>query len=202
MKQQVVCIHGAGSFSDYQNFLASLRSQPLPPPTLEQPKRWRHTLAEDLGENYEVLLPAMPNRENAKYEEWRIWFDRHLELLGDGVVLVGHSQGGYFLSKYLVENDFPVAIKALCLVSAPVEPVDFNGEDGGDFHFDISKLPNIAHKTEHIHIFHSEDDFVVPFSHAEAYQAALPKATLHRFTDRGHCMQSEFPELLAVIRGV
>lgn len=202
MKKQVVFIHGGEAFSNYDAFLQYLRSETIDP--YEKPsKRWHRLLPSDLGEDYEVFLPQMPNAENAKYIEWKIWFEKYLPYLHDGVILIGHSQGGYFLVKYLIENGFPVSIKALYLVASPIEPDAFaGGEDGGDFNFDVSSVPKVQDLAQNIVIFHSKDDFVVPFAHALKFKELLPHASLCLLEDRVHFWQESFPELLASIRAL
>lgn len=199
-RKQVFFIHGATAFSDYERFLEHLRTVPLGDPLEPAPKRWKHTLGEDLGAEYEVFMPSMPNKQNAKFEEWKIWFERHFEFLRDGVILIGHSQGGYFLAKYLTENTLPLKARAVYMVAAPFEPDDFSGEDGGDFSFDTSRLANLLESTEHVFIFHSKDDPVVPLTHAERYKEALASAELVLFEDRGHFNTEEFPEIVEHIR--
>lgn len=203
-KQQVVFIHGAEAFSTYEDFLSWLKTTPVENPFREEERSrsWKHTLIEGLGEACEVALLSMPNTQNAKYKEWKIWFERHFEFLHDGVILIGHSQGGYFLAKYLTENTMPVRIKALFLIAAPFEPDDFEGEDGGDFHFDTAQLGRLATQSEQIFIYHAQDDPIVPYSHAERYKAALPDAELVTFEQQGHFIQEEFPELIAHVRRV
>lgn len=189
------------SFSKYEDFLQYLRTEELTSiPGTEQAKRWSATLTSDLGERYEVFTPSMPNKQNAKYEEWKIWFDRHFKFLHDNLVLVGWSQGGYFLVKYLIENEMPVRIKGLCLVATPFQQEDFDGEDGGDFAFDTNKVSVLGEKANNILIFHSKDDFVVPYEHALKYKAALPGAELITFEDKNHFLIPEFPELIAKIK--
>jgi predicted alpha/beta hydrolase family esterase len=200
-KKQVFYIHGGEAYSNYADFLDNLRTKEIRNlPWSEQLKKWTGTLVEDLGDEYEVFTPSMPNSGNAKYEEWKIWFERHFEFLRDGVVLLGWSQGGYFLVKYLIENELPFQPSALILVAAPFEPADFGGEDGGDFNFDTKQVGELAEKVEKIVIFHSKDDFVVPFEHAEKYAAALPNAEVVTFADKNHFLIEEFPELLEKIR--
>ncbi len=63
----------------------------------------------------------MPNKTNAQFEEWKIWFEKFIPFLNDGVILVGHSLGGVFLAKYLSENKFPKKIGGVFLVSAVYE---------------------------------------------------------------------------------
>ncbi len=200
--QQVIFIHGGEAFSDYGVFLEYLKNETIDP--YEKPsKRWHKALPEDLGDTYEVFLPQMPNAENAHYAEWKIWFEKYIPVLRDGVILIGHSQGGYFLVKYLTENGFPVSIKALYLVAAPFEADTFEGgEDGGDFAFDTSRVPELQNMAENIGIFHSKDDFVVPYAHALKYGEALPQAKLRLFEDRVHFWQESFPELIADIKAL
>jgi hypothetical protein len=138
----------------------------------------------------------MPNSQNAKYEEWKIWFERYSEFLHDGIILIGHSLGGYFLAKYLTENTMPVSVRALFLIAAPFKPDDFGGEDGGDFVFDTSKLGKLTERAEKIFIYHSKDDPIVPYAHAQMYKHVLYGAKLVFFEDRGHFLEEEFQELL------
>lgn len=199
VKPQVFFIHGAEAYSRYEDFLADLRTMPLDP-FKEPSKRWTHTLREDLGSGYEVFQPAMPNKQNAKYEEWRIWFERHFEFLRDGVVLVGWSCGGYFLAKYLIENPVPFRVGHLFLIAAPFKNIPAkNGEDGGDFAFDTTRVGELTAVCDDITIMHSTDDFVVPYEHAKRYHAALPSAKLVTFHEHNHFLIAEFPELIEQI---
>jgi len=200
MHQQVFYIHGGSAFSQYGKFLHHLETTEIRYPHGDKPDMWPSSLRERLGDGYEVFTPRMPNSQNAKYEEWKIWFERHFDFLRDGVILVGWSQGGYFLAKYLCENKLPYQINALYLVAAPIEPEDFVGEDGGDFNFDIEKLPNLAKQSSKICIFHSKDDFVVPYKHALKYKDQLPEAELVTFEDKNHFLIEEFPELIEKIK--
>lgn len=201
MKKQVVFIHGGEAFSDYSVFLESLQQQSVDP-YAKPSKRWHHNLQESLGEAYEVFRPSMPNSENAKYIEWKIWFEKYIPFLHDGVVLIGHSQGGYFLVKYLIENTFPVTIQGLYLAAAPFEPDDFGGEDGGDFNFDTKLVPLLSQKAQNIAILHSNDDPVVPVAHAYKYKEALHSAKVVILEDKLHFWQEEFEELIEEIRGL
>jgi predicted alpha/beta hydrolase family esterase len=203
MKQQIFYIHGGSSFTNYEAFLISLKTKTVRDlPNEEQIKKWPSTLREELGESYQVFMPGMPNSQNAKYEEWKIWFERHFEYLDDELILVGWSQGGYFLSKYLIENETPFIIKALFLVAAPYELADFKGEDGGDFVFDTSRVGELAKKAARIVIMHSKDDFCVPYEHSLKYKSSLPEAELVTFEDKNHFLVEELPELVDMIKAI
>lgn len=201
MKKQVFYIHGGDSYRDHDAFLDDLRARiPRDLPGLPVVERWTSMFKDMLGDEYEVFMPAMPNKQNAKYEEWKIWFERHFDYLEDEVVLVGWSLGGMFLTKYLIEEDFPLSIKALVLMAPPFESVEGESDDCGDFTFDTDNIYVLAEKVSNIVIMHSKDDFVVPYEHALKYVAALPEAEFVSFEDKNHFLMPEFLELLEKIR--
>lgn len=205
-KQQVFYIHGGDAFTNYNDFLEFLRTIPIRNlPDAGEKLFWSKTAWDTLTEEgFEVFTPSMPNKLNAKYEEWKIWFERHFEYLRDDVTLVGWSLGAYFLAKYLVENETPFKIKALFLL-APLfenENVEGDGDDGGDFAFDTNAVGELARRTSKIYLFHSKDDPIVPYRHSEMFKAALPGAELVIFEDKNHFLIEEFPELLQEIREV
>lgn len=196
MKTQAIVIHGGDAFRTHEEYVQFLRDFPL---TIEQvrPKRdWKSFLPEALGEGYDVLAPIMPNKTNASFGEWKLWFEKMFAFLQDGVILVGHSLGGMFLAKYLAEHVFPRRIGALLLVAAPH---DEHTEGVGDFLLP-SSLDGVSRQYGDIFLFHSTDDDVVSFSQFAAYQQQLPNAHAMTFTDRGHFNQPEFPELVRCIK--
>lgn len=140
----------------------------------------------------------MPCKQNADYTAWSIWFEKMAPYFRDGVILVGHSLGGAFLLRYLTEHILPVTIAQLHLIAPVVDDVDCN--DVGGFKIDVANWPGFARSIKSVHLWHSTDDVYVPIHHSERFLAKYPQATLHRFTDRGHFLQSEFPELEAVIK--
>lgn len=207
MKQQVVFIHGGDSFSKREDFLTYLKSVELRDPLTQSSEHWNKKLREELGAEYELYQPAMPNKQNADFEEWKIWFEKHLPFLNDGVILVGWSLGGMFLAKYLSENVLPMKVGQLYLLAAPcgeyTDPGDENsGNDCGTFKFPVHKLEHLAKQVEKIQIWHSKDDFVVPYSHALEFVRVMPTANLVTFSDRNHFLQADFPELVASIKGL
>lgn len=205
MKQQVFYIHGGDSFSEHTNFLNHLKNCELRDPKGEGSKRWSKKLRENLGEDFELFQPTMPNLQNATYEEWKIWFECHFGYLQDGVVLVGWSLGGMFLLKYLSENKTPFSIRSLFTISAPAGYYELETEPGNDcasFQFVFDNVAGIQGDVPKIVLFHSEDDFLVPYEHVEKLKAALPKAELITFTDRNHFLQEEFPELIEKIKEI
>ena len=192
MKKQIVIIHGGDTFATQEEYLNFLRNYEI---NIERYKTdkddWKPWLRRMLQDKYEVITPQMPNKTNARYEEWELWFEKFIPFLNNGVILVGHSQGGIFLAKYLSENQFPIKIKAVMLVSAPY---DKDSEDYSVLSFSLPATLNL--QTEHVYLYHSKDDPVVPFQALGQYQKLLPNATARVFEDRKHINQEEFPELL------
>jgi len=141
----------------------------------------------------------MPNKHMACYQARKIWFEKIFPYLNDEeLTMIGHSLWWMFLLKYISENWFPKKIKQLHLASSCLDETDMPREEAymGDFLFDLEKIPKIQNFVEKIFIYHSTDDPVVPYSHAERLHTYLPKAQLITLTDRGHIIQIEFPELL------
>ena len=201
-KQNIILIGGADSFSDREDFLEYLQSCDVRDfPTDNPRKSWKLWVKEELGDGYYFDIPVMPNTHNAKYDEWKIWFERHLEVVEDSVILIGLSLGAQFLAKYLIENDVSHEIKGLFLLAGPCGYFDDpDGMDCGTFSFDVTDLNQIQEKTQNITIMHSKDDFVVPYEHALKYKAALPEAELVTFEDKNHFLVEELPELVERIK--
>jgi len=200
MKHQIIVIHGGDAFDTYEEYLAFLKSREIDFERYRiHRKDWKATLDEKLGNEFEIILPDMPNKMNAKYLEWKIWFEKFIPYFEPEAVLIGHSLGGTFLAKYLSENEFPKKIRAVFLVAAPF---DYDGETKdylADFSLskDLSKLTKQGGK---IFLYQSKDDPFVPFVDLEKYKHALAGAETIIFEDRGHFKQTEFPELISNIK--
>ena len=105
MKKQVVVIHGGDTFKTYEQYLRFLKRFDIDFERYRSGKNdWKTNLREALGEEYEVIAPVMPNKNNAKYPEWQIWFEKFIPFLNGEIILVGHSLGGTFIAKYLSEK--------------------------------------------------------------------------------------------------
>lgn len=196
MAKQIVVIHGGNAFEKYEEYLQYLKGKEITLSKLNF-RDWKMTLAEALGNEYQVISPQMPNSQNARYAEWKIWFEKLITILDGTVVFIGHSLGGIFLAKYLSENNYPKKIKATFLVAAP-----FNTENEHPLvDFIISRdLSMFAGQGGDIFLYHSKDDEVVPYSNVLSYQQALPGAYVRIFEDRQHFKQTEFPEIVDDIK--
>lgn len=203
MEKQIIYVGGGDSYSNRTNFLKALKTQEVRDFPKEEKKGWKHSVREQLGTDWYFDIPQMPNRNNANYDEWKIWFERHLDRISDSVILIGCSLGAMFLAKYLIEEVPEIDITALFLLAGPCGTYeDGNGNDCGSFQFDPVDLSKIAKKIKNITIMHSTDDFVVPYEHALKYKEALPEAELVTFEDKNHFLVEELPELVERIKGL
>ena len=196
MTKQVLVIGGGDSFNTYEEYVSSLKNCEVTIDKFRPKKDWKTNLPQRLGEDYDVLLPRMPNSANSRYNEWEIWFERMFAFLNNEVVLISHSLGAIFLLKYLSENTFPKQIKKLFLVSSPYGE---NMADLAEFKPPES-FDRLGEQIKNVFIFHSKDDMVVPFSEFTEIKKRLPRASAFVFEDRGHFNQEEFPELVELIR--
>lgn len=193
MKKQLLVIHGGDTFDTYEEYISFLNDYKIELSDLRR-NRWKNSLQNKLGENYEVYQPQMPNKNNAKYLEWKILFEKIIKLLDQEIILVGHSLGGIFLVKYLSENKTPKKIAGTFLVAAPFDDKDSEYTLPG---FELSEDLSLFEKQSgKITIYHSKDDPVVPFVDLNKYAEKLKSARIVMFEDKGHFGQSEFPEIV------
>ena len=155
-------------------------------------------LARELGTDYRVLAPTMPEPDEPHYRPWRDRIEQELNTVHDSVLLFGHSFGGSVLVKYMAEGSLPVAVRGLFLASVP-----YWGPGG--WQYDEYDLPDDF--AEHlpqtpIFLYHSRDDPTVPFAHLGLYAAKLPDATVRRIEGAEHSFTDGLPELVTDIRSI
>jgi len=199
--EKVTClvIHGGTTFETNKEYLAFLKNRKIDLERILRPHQgWKNKLQEELGENFKLLRPQMPDSTNARYREWKIWFERVIPFCGQEVILLGHSLGGIFLVKYLSENDFPIKIRATILVAAPFDDSD-SEESLTDFKLPAS-LKKFAKQGGKIYLIQSKDDPSVSFEQLKKYRQALPNTETMIFNDRGHFNQETFPEITQLIK--
>ncbi|MFA7663110.1 MAG: hypothetical protein WCX88_04320 [Patescibacteria group bacterium] len=201
MKTKIFVIHGGSTYKTKKDFLERLQNLKV---SIEERIRWSDDyLTKKLGTDFEIIRPRMPLRENAKYQEWKIYFDKFVPFLSKNDILIGSSLGGIFLAKYLSENKLPKKMLSVYLIAPPFDnSLSIPGKDlvGG---FKLSAdLSLIEKNTKNINLLFSKDDQIVPIAHAEKYRVKLPKAKLVIFESKnGHFLVPEFPEIVKMIKG-
>lgn len=197
IKQQVIFIHWWTSNQNYKDSFDCLHQLEYKP--FKVNKKWHLTLKEDLGDKFELYNPDMPNKFFADYQERKIMFEKTFPFLKDNIILVWHSLGGSFLTKYLNENIFPVTIKHIFLISSAFQ--DCESEVLWNFNFD-QNLEKLKQYEKIITFYHSLDDTIIPFSDLEAYRKQLPFSDYKIFSDRCHFVNETFPELIRDIKNI
>lgn len=199
-KTQILFIHGGMTFKNTKDYLNYLHSRPI---TLERKIRWGDDyLTKKLGKEYEIIRPKMPLSENAKYRDWKIFFERYLAITNKDIILIGTSLGGIFLAQYLSENKISKNIKGVFLVCPPFDGSLSNEDLVGGFKLK-SDLSLLSKSTKNLHLLFSEDDDVVPVAHAEKYKRKLPDAKITIYKSKnGHFQVSEFPEIIKLIKAI
>jgi len=197
-KTQILYIHGGMTFKNQKDYLRFLKTREI---SMEKKIRWSDDyLDKELGKNFEIIRPRMPLADNAKYNDWKIHFERYLSYLRNNVILIGGSLGGIFLAKYLSENKFPKKILSTYLVCPPFDDTCFEEDLVGGFKLK-SDLSLIENNSKNLTLLFSKDDDDVPISHAEKYRKKLknPKIVIYK-SKNGHFKISKFPEIIKMIK--
>ncbi|HYF29190.1 MAG TPA: alpha/beta fold hydrolase [Candidatus Paceibacterota bacterium] len=197
-KQQLVIIHGGNARNSYEEYLDRLKQREVTADDFKVKHKWKEVFADEFSSSWEVFKPSMPNDKNAKYLEWKIWFEKLVPYLRDDVVFIGHSLGGLFLAKYLSEEQFPKRVRATILVAAPYNTPEHPRAD-----FNITHpFDQLVKQGGEIYLYHSPDDETVPLSAFERYAKEIPSAHAVLIENRGHFSTPTFPELAEVVRSL
>ena len=161
---------------------------------------WDHklvaSLRQELGQDYEIHYPRMPNEDDPSYAPWKTTLESVLGTLRDGAILVGHSVGGTILVKALTEQLSVREIRAIFLIAVPF--VGDGGWSADDLQFP-SDLGARLPKGVPIHFYHGLQDEVAPPWHVELYARAIPQARVHRLPGRDHQLNNDLTEVAAAI---
>jgi hypothetical protein len=197
-KTQLFLIHGGTTFKTRKNYLDFLKNRRI---SLENKLSWKDKyLDQKLGNLVEIIRPKMPLKDNAKYEDWKIHFEKYIPLLNNDMILIGNSLGGIFLAKYLSENKFPKKILSTYLICPPFDN-SIKGEDlvGG---FKLKRNLSLLEKNcQNLNLLFSKNDPVVPPSQENKYSNKLKEANIIIYNHiKGHFEIAEFPELVQMIK--
>jgi predicted alpha/beta hydrolase family esterase len=165
----------------------------------DEDTRLADSLRRGLGPDVEVRYPAMPNEDDAPYEEWRQRIEQELSAMPGPVAVVGHSVGASVVIKWLSEREDQEAIAGVFLAACP-----FWGGDGWRYEgYEALELqPGFATRLPAgvpVYLYHCRDDSTVPFEHLALYARAMPQATVRAFDEGGHQLDDD---LSAVVRDI
>jgi predicted alpha/beta hydrolase family esterase len=197
-KIQIFLIHGGMTFKNRKDYLNYLKKRTI---SIEKKIRWSDDyLDEKLGKKFEIIRPRMPQSDDAKYEDWKINFERYFPYLRNNIILIGGSLGGIFLAKYLSENKFPKKILATYLICPPFDDTVIGEDLAGGFKLK-SDLSLLEKNSKNLYLMFSKDDDSVPISHAEKYGKKLKNSKIIIYKSKsGHFKISKFPEIVEMIK--
>ena len=157
------------------------------------------SLRRELGPNFEIRYPRMPNEDDPAYVAWKAALEKEFETLDDDAILVGHSIGGTMLVNALAQSRAEREFGAIFLIAAP-----FVGEGGWPSE-EINLPPDLGARLPRevpVYIYHGLDDETAPPSHADLYAAAIPQARVHCLPDRDHQLNNDLAEIAATIKSL
>jgi predicted alpha/beta hydrolase family esterase len=197
-KTQIFIINGGMTFKSKKDYINFLKNREI---SIEKKVYWTDEfLKQSLGQNFDIIKPRMPLQDNAKYNEWKIHFEKYIPYLQDNLILIGQSLGGIFLAKYLSENKFPKKILSTFLIAPPYDNT-LPGEDlvgGFTLKSDLSLLEK---SSKNLYLMFSKDDETVPISHSKKFQKKLRSANFIIYESKnGHFRIPEFPEIVEIIK--
>lgn len=171
------------------------------PPTEDKipPKsqKWMNWLEEKLIEKgFNAIAPDMPTPWRPKYNEWKKEFEKHS--VTKDTLLVGHSCGGAFLVRWLLETK--IKVKKLILVAPAKIPETPRDTRQNLYDFD---LPQDTSKIAREIVIFISNDLPHNLKSFEIYKNALhPK--IIKLENKTHFLffqtkTNEFPELLEEI---
>ena len=155
------------------------------------------SLQRNLGADYEITYPLMPNEADPDYGTWKAALYQEFANLRDDALLVGHSIGGMILVKALEEEPSQRAFGGIFLIAAP-----FVGE-GGWTSDDVELPTDLGSRlpaSMPVYLYHGSSDEEIPFDHVELYARAIPQAVVRPLTGRDHQLNEDLSEVAADIR--
>jgi len=165
--------------------------------------RWDNKLVDslkkELGPNYEVRYPRMPDEADPHYAIWKPVLEAELQTLDEGAIVVGHSIGAAMLVNVLAERAMGFKLGGIFLISAP-----FVGE-GGWSSDELNSPRDLGARLPQdvpVHIYHGLEDEEAPPNHASLYERAIPRAKVHRVAGRDHQFNNDLKGVAEQIKSV
>ena len=152
--------------------------------------------------NIHTVAIEMPNAFNPQYNEWKSEFERYD--LNEDTILIAHSLGCGFLTRYISDND--VSVGKVIFVAPWIgvsQPTESNGFDRAFSEYTVDK--NLIKKTAGITIIESTNDMLSIGESVEYLMKNVADIKRIILKNKGHFRSEdlgtdEFPELLEEIK--
>lgn len=155
------------------------------------------SLARELGAQYDIRYPRMPNESDPRYSSWSKAIEKEIEALDGGAIVIGHSVGGTILINTIAERKAGPRLSGVFLITPP-----FVGDEGWPSE-DMEPMGDLGTrlppKTD-VYLYHGSADDTVPLAHADLYARAIPSARTYKLTSRDHQLNNDMSEIAAAIR--
>ncbi|XP_076159087.1 serine hydrolase RBBP9 isoform X1 [Alosa pseudoharengus] len=140
------------------------------------------------------LLRNMPDPVTARETIWLPFMEEELKC-DEETVIIGHSSGAAAAMRYAETRK----VFAIVLVGAYTSDLGDETERESGYFSRPWQWEQIRGNVSHIVQFGSTDDPFLPWEEQEEVANGL-QAELHKYSDRGHFMNSQFPELIKVVK--
>ena len=147
-------------------------------------------------EGFTCDLRNMPDPITARRSIWLPFMKDELGVDED-TVIIGHSSGACAAVRFAEENK----VAGLILVGAYTTDGGDATEAASGYFEDEWRWEKARENAGFIVLFGSTDDPFLPWSEQETVATSLG-AELHKYEDRGHFMDSKFPELIKAVTDI
>lgn len=149
------------------------------------------SVRKELGPDYEVRYPAMPNEADPDDDAWRDRIAAELADMGENAILVGHSAGAATLCSFLATRDLERRVAGIFLIAAP-----FFGEGGWQVEgFTMPEDFGRRFPDAPVFLYHGSKDEIAPIAHLDLYARAIPHAVVRRLEGRNHQLNDDMTEV-------
>uniref|UniRef100_A0A3B3RNB5 Retinoblastoma binding protein 9 n=2 Tax=Paramormyrops kingsleyae TaxID=1676925 RepID=A0A3B3RNB5_9TELE len=140
------------------------------------------------------LLRNMPDPVTARESIWLPFMEKELQC-DEKTIIIGHSSGAAAAMRYAEVHK----VYAIVLVGAYTSDLGDENEKESGYFSRPWQWDRIRSNCGHIVQFGSMDDPFLPWSEQQQVTESL-QAQLYEYTDRGHFQNTQFPELVRVVR--
>ena len=140
------------------------------------------------------VLRNMPDPVTARRSVWLPFMQTELGVDED-TIIIGHSSGACAAVRYAEQHQ----VAGIVLVGAYTSDLGDSTEKESGYFDDEWRWELVKKNCGFIVLFGSTDDPFLPWSEQETVSTSLDAET-HKYSDRGHFMNTTFPELVNAVK--